>query len=47
MPRRVSRALTRYRHGPGTFKVEFAVEGGVPWTHEQSRLAGTVHVGGS
>ncbi|HEU4513606.1 MAG TPA: NAD(P)/FAD-dependent oxidoreductase [Nocardioidaceae bacterium] len=47
MPRRVSRALTRYRHGPGTFKVELAVQGGVPWTHEESRLAGTVHVGGT
>ncbi|WP_372791545.1 phytoene desaturase family protein [Paraconexibacter sp.] len=47
MPRRVARALTRFRHGPGAFKVEFAVDGGVPWTHEDSRLAGTVHVGGS
>ena len=47
MPRRVARALTRFRHGPGAFKVEFAVEGGVPWTHEPSRRAGTVHVGGS
>jgi hypothetical protein len=24
MPRRVARALSRYRHGPGTFKVDFA-----------------------
>jgi phytoene dehydrogenase-like protein len=47
MPRRVSRALERYRHGPGSFKVEFAVEGGVPWAHEPSRRAGTVHVCGS
>ena len=47
MPRRVARALTRFRHGPGSFKVEFAVQGGVPWTHEPSRRAGTVHVGGS
>lgn len=46
MPGRISRALRRFRHGPGTFKVEFAVEGGVPWTHEESRAAGTVHVGG-
>jgi phytoene dehydrogenase-like protein len=46
MPRRVARALTRYRHGPGTFKVDFAVEQGVPWAHEPSRAAGTVHVGG-
>ncbi len=46
MPRRVARALSRFRHGPGAFKVEFAVEGGIPWTHEPSRQAGTVHVGG-
>ncbi len=47
MPRRVARALTRYRHAPGTFKVELAVQGGVPWTHQESRRAGTVHVGGT
>ncbi|MDA0159898.1 NAD(P)/FAD-dependent oxidoreductase [Solirubrobacter ginsenosidimutans] len=47
MPGRIARALSRYRHGPGTFKVDFAIEGGVPWTHEPSRRAGTVHVGGS
>jgi phytoene dehydrogenase-like protein len=46
MPRRIARALTRFRHGPGAFKVDFAVEGGVPWAHEPSRRAGTVHVGG-
>jgi phytoene dehydrogenase-like protein len=47
MPRRIARALSRYRHGPGVFKVDFAVQGGVPWTYEPSRRAGTVHVGGS
>jgi phytoene dehydrogenase-like protein len=47
MPRRISRALTRFRHGPGAFKVDFAIEGGVPWAHEPSRRAGTVHVGGA
>ena len=47
MPRRVARALDRFRHGPGSFKVDFAIEGGVPWTHEPSRRAGTVHVGGT
>ncbi|MEA2198929.1 MAG: hypothetical protein QOJ25_2980 [Solirubrobacteraceae bacterium] len=46
MPRRIARALTRYRHGPGAFKVDFAVEGGVPWTYDPARRAGTVHVGG-
>ena len=46
MPRRIARALQRYRHGPGTFKVDYAIEGGVPWSHEGSRRAGTVHVCG-
>lgn len=47
MPGRVRQALRRYRYGPGVFKVDFAVEGGVPWSHGDSRRAGTVHVGGS
>jgi len=47
MPSRVSRAYRRYRHGPGAFKVDYAVEDGVPWTHEPSRSAGTVHLGGT
>jgi len=47
IPGRVARALRRYRRGPGAFKVDFAVEGGVPWLHEESRHAGTVHVCGT
>jgi phytoene dehydrogenase-like protein len=46
MPARVRRALQRFRHGPGLFKVDFALSGEVPWTHEASRRAGTVHVVG-
>lgn len=46
LPRRVARAYRRYRYGPGAFKVDFAVEGGVPWRNEFCRRAGTVHVGG-
>ncbi|TCC53493.1 NAD(P)/FAD-dependent oxidoreductase [Kribbella capetownensis] len=44
MPHAVRRALTRYRHGPGVFKIDFAIDGEVPWRHEPSRRAGTVHV---
>lgn len=44
MPARIRRALLRYRHGPGVFKVDFALSDEVPWTHEASRRAGTVHV---
>jgi phytoene dehydrogenase-like protein len=47
MPGRIAKAYRSYEHGPGAFKVEFAVEGGIPWLHEPSQLAGTVHVCGS
>lgn len=47
MPGRVRRAYGRYRHGPGAFQVALAVEGGIPWSHEPSRVAGTVHLGGT
>jgi phytoene dehydrogenase-like protein len=47
LPGRVARAYRRYRHGPGAFKVDLAVEGGVPWTNEACRRAGTVHAIGS
>ena len=46
IPSRVSRALDRFRPGPGSFKVDFAIEGPVPWTDEASSRAGTVHLGG-
>jgi phytoene dehydrogenase-like protein len=44
---RVARAYRRFRYGPAAFKVDFAVEGGVPWTAEPVRRAGTVHLGGN
>jgi phytoene dehydrogenase-like protein len=47
LPGRVARAYRRYKYGPGAFKLDLAVEGGVPWTMEAARRAGTVHVGGS
>ncbi len=47
LPPRVARAYRRYRHGPGAFKVDLAVEGGVPWTAVACHRAGTVHLGGS
>ena len=47
LPEPVARAYRRYRHGPGAFKVDFAVDGGVPWTNEACRRAGTVHVAGT
>ena len=47
LPARVARSFRRFRRSPGAFKVDLAVEGGVPWTNEETRLAGTVHLGGS
>jgi len=47
LPERVRSAYRSYRYGPGSFKVDLAVEGGVPWLNEDCRRAGTIHVGGS
>lgn len=47
LPSRVSRPMKKWRTGPGVFKVDFAVQGGVPWTNEAARKAGTVHVAGT
>lgn len=47
LPGRVRRAYTRYRHAPGAFTLDLAVEGGVPWRDEVCRRAGTVHLGGT
>jgi phytoene dehydrogenase-like protein len=47
LPAHVRRAYQRYKHGPGAFKVDLAVEGGIPWSNDQCRRAGTVHVAGT
>ena len=36
----------RYRYGPSTVKVDWALDGPIPWTAEAARQAGTVHVSG-
>ncbi|MET8009082.1 NAD(P)/FAD-dependent oxidoreductase [Streptomyces sp. NPDC005271] len=46
LPARVRAAYQRFRRGPGAFKIDLAVEGGVPWTNEHARRAATVHLGG-
>jgi phytoene dehydrogenase-like protein len=46
LPTRIARAYRRYRYGPAAYKVDLAVEGGVQWTNESCRRAGTVHLGG-
>jgi phytoene dehydrogenase-like protein len=47
LPARVARAYRSFQHGPAAFKVDFAVDGGVPWTNEGVARAGTVHLGGT
>jgi phytoene dehydrogenase-like protein len=41
------RQLSRFRYGPGVFKVDWALDGPIPFTNEQCRQAGTVHLGGT
>ncbi|WP_430334143.1 phytoene desaturase family protein [Rhodococcus sp. ACT016] len=47
LPARVARAYSRYRYGPAAFKLDLAVEGGIPWRDDACRRAGTVHLGGT
>jgi phytoene dehydrogenase-like protein len=47
LPARYVARLRRYRHGPAVFKVDYALSEPVPWTAEECRRAGTVHVGAS
>ncbi|HEU5450768.1 MAG TPA: NAD(P)/FAD-dependent oxidoreductase [Terriglobales bacterium] len=39
-------ALARFRYGPGAYKLDWALAGPIPWTAEECRRAGTVHLGG-
>ena len=41
------RALQRFRYGPSVFKLDLAIEGGIPWENEAVGDAGTVHLGGT
>jgi phytoene dehydrogenase-like protein len=47
LPPRFARRLTRFRHGPAAFKVDYALDGPVPWSNDACRRAGTIHVGGT
>ncbi|MDX6507129.1 MAG: hypothetical protein QOG06_1773 [Gaiellaceae bacterium] len=46
-PERYERRLRSYRHGPGAFKVDWALGGPIPWRAEECGRAGTVHLGGT
>ena len=47
LPARYRRQLRSFRHGPGVFKVDWALRGPIPWTARACAAAATVHIGGS
>ena len=47
LPSRYARAMSRFRYGPGVYKVDWALSEPVPWQADACRRAGTVHVGGT
>jgi phytoene dehydrogenase-like protein len=47
LPSRYRRRLESFRHAPGIFKIDYALNGPIPWKAEACRRAGTIHLGGS
>ncbi len=47
LPDGYQRQLQRYRYGPGVFKIDYALDGPIPWKAEGCLRAGTVHIGGT
>src|SRR5437763_1206299 len=45
LPTRYRRRLERYRYGPGVFKLDWALDGPIPWRAEECGRAATVHLG--
>ena len=41
------RALATWTYGPGAFKLDWALDGPIPWRSEACGMAGTVHLGGT
>ena len=39
--------LRSFRYGPGVFKLDYAIDGPIPWRAEDCLRAGTVHLGGT
>jgi phytoene dehydrogenase-like protein len=46
LPDRYVRHLRRFRFGPGSFKLDWALDGPIPWRAPECARAGTVHLGG-
>ncbi|KYF79129.1 dehydrogenase [Sorangium cellulosum] len=47
VPGRIQRAMRRFRQGFGTFKMDWALDGPAPWSHEDAARAAVVHAGDS
>jgi len=47
LPEGYRRRLVSFRHGPGAFKLDWALDGPIPWAAEECARAGTVHLGGT
>jgi phytoene dehydrogenase-like protein len=47
LPQSYTKRLRRFRYGPGVFKVDWALDGPIPWRAEECRQSATVHVGGT
>lgn len=47
LPGRYLRGLRRFRYGPGVFKLDWALDGPIPWADPACLEAPTVHVGGT
>jgi phytoene dehydrogenase-like protein len=47
LPAGYKRSLARYRHGPGVFKLDWALDRPIPWQAAECARAGTVHLGGT
>jgi len=46
LPSGYRRQLERYRYGPAVCKVDFALDGPIPWENPECARAATVHIGG-
>ncbi len=47
LPRSYLESMSRFRYGPGVFKLDFALSGPIPWKAKECALATTVHIGGT
>lgn len=46
-PARYRRSLSRFRYGPGIFKIDWALDGAIPWKSPLCLQSATVHIGGT